>query len=204
MPRPRTGGRGAPPKAPAAAVGPGHALSDAERTLVSGYCRTGGDLELSAERAGLALDVARRCVSAPWWAAECRAYWREHPPTVEQAALFVRDTLADESVGTAARLKAAQLAMEHHSRERVAGALEDLIGMARNGQSDRLLLEMIRRPGLMRLPPEQYAILVAHAERLVDASDDVVTIDVTADDAASSEAVSVALPAPESLDGYTG
>jgi hypothetical protein len=170
MASPRAGGRSAPPKAPAPPSAPGHTLTAAERTLVDAYCHTGGDLAEAARRAKLPIEVARVAMRSAWWQPECRGYWREHAPTLAQATVAIRDVLADPDAPSSVRVAAARVAMEHHIAERAVGALEDLVGLARSGTSDRLIAEMARR-NLLRLPPEQHRIAVAHAERLLDASE---------------------------------
>lgn len=65
-------------------------------------------------------------------------------------------------------LKASQITMEHTDRERVASTFDDLVGLARNATSDRLIAELFRR-NLLRLPPAQLRVAQDQAEMLLAA-----------------------------------
>lgn len=167
-------------------------------TIAAAYCRAGGDLAAAASTAGVTLDAARAAMRSPGWHEALRDYWREHPASVEHASLYVRDALDDPTLSAAAKLRAAQLMMEHHSRERAVGALEELVGLAQDGDASGLILEMARR-NMVALPPAQAALFLEHAERMREADEATDIID-----AEWAEVATHATAAAPSDDEYGG
>ena len=166
--------------------------------IAAAYCRAGGDLAAAASTAGVTLDAARAAMRAPGWHDALRDYWREHPASVEHASLYLRDALDDPESTSAVKLKAAQLMLEHHSREQAVGVLESLVGMAQDGDASGVILEMARR-NMTGLPPAQAAIFLEHAERMREADEATDIID-----AEWAEVATHATAAAPSDDEYGG